>query len=249
MKTGEQAEELTPAQKLDELATEALENAKKAKKAKASLKGHNFYGDKMAGIRSNAHNAFKLLTRGVADAELDPLVQRAFDLDTESKVRADAIRDLRHYLHTKVKPETIVNEADGLFPIEILKQANRGYLVTIGKQMNGNYSAGWYDGALVMMRRLVEISIIEAFEGQQIAAKIKDGSGEYLMLTELVAKTLAETSWKLSRTAGKALPRLKDLGHASAHGRYFLAREKDVEDIRGDCRVVIEEMLHHAKLL
>jgi hypothetical protein len=42
--------------------------------------------------------------------------------------------------------------------------------------MNGAYSAGWYDACAVMMRRLLETVIIEAFEQNGLDQKIKDSS-------------------------------------------------------------------------
>ena len=100
-----------------------------------------------------------------------------------------------------------------------------------------------------MMRRLIEIAIIEAFEGKGLANKIKDSNGNYLQLSDLVAKALAETTWSLSRNARKVLPNLRDIGHMSAHGRYFCARKEDLEAAKPGCRVVVEEFLHHAGLL
>jgi hypothetical protein len=115
--------------------------------------------------------------------------------------------------------------------------------------MNGCFTSGWYDASAVMMRRLIEIAIIEAFEAHTIANKIKDVAGDYLQLSDLVRLTLAEPSWNLSRNAKKSLPQLRELGHKSAHGRYYSARKEDIESVRSDCRVVVEELLHIAKLL
>ncbi len=114
--------------------------------------------------------------------------------------------------------------------------------------MNGAYAEGWYDACFVMMRRLIEIAIIEAFEGKKLAAKIKGSDGNYLQLSALIDKTLAEP-WPLSRNAKTALPELRDVGHMSAHGRFFTAHREDVDRARGGCRVVVEELLHHAGLL
>jgi putative heme degradation protein len=100
-----------------------------------------------------------------------------------------------------------------------------------------------------MMRRLIEISIIEAFEHKSIADKIKDDAGNYLQLSDLVQRAVAETSWRLSRNTKKYLPQLREVGHMSAHGRYYHARKEDIEKIRQGCRVVVEEFLHHAELL
>ena len=100
-----------------------------------------------------------------------------------------------------------------------------------------------------MMRRLLEISIIEAFKAHGIAGQIKDTHGNYIHFSELIALSLAEPSWTLSRNTRKHLPTLRDLGHMSGRGRYFTGRREDVERIRNSCRVVIEEFLHHAQLL
>jgi hypothetical protein len=107
----------------------------------------------------------------------------------------------------------------------------------------------WFDAAAVMMRRLVEIAIIEAFEAKGVANKIKDASGNYLQLSDLVARAVNEPTLTLSRNAKKTLPTLRDLGHMSAHGRYFTARKEDLESVASGCRVLIEEFLHHAALL
>jgi hypothetical protein len=100
-----------------------------------------------------------------------------------------------------------------------------------------------------MMRRLLEISIIEAFEAKQVEDHIKDADGNYLQLSALVARTLTEPKLRLSRNAKKVLPKLKDIGHMSAHGRYFTAQQSDLDDVQPGCRVVIEELLKHADLL
>ncbi|MEK7856572.1 MAG: hypothetical protein AAB288_10820, partial [Acidobacteriota bacterium] len=123
-----------------------------------------------------------------------------------------------------------------------------GYLITVGRQVNGCFASGWYDGCAVMMRRLVELLIIEAFENSAIAHKIKDAQGNYLHLSDLVNRALSEASWTLSRNARKALPELRQVGDMSAHGRYYNARKEDLEKVRLAFRVVVEEFLHHAKL-
>jgi hypothetical protein len=99
------------------------------------------------------------------------------------------------------------------------------------------------------MRRLLEAAIIEAFQAKNIAAKIKNDAGDYLQLTDLIKKALAEPSWSLSRNSRRALPRLRDLGHMSSHGRYFTAQKSDVDVVRQEFRVALEEFLRHADLL
>jgi len=241
----------SPSQMLERIARDAVDCVKKARKHHISLAGDNFYANKLATLRADATNAFRSLSAvspGDSSA-IAELVEVVFAATTDKKQRATALHELVYNLRTTWRSTVIPREDEGLFPLSLLSQTGRGYLSTVGRQMNGCYTSGWYDAAATMMRKLLEISIIEAFEAKNIAVKIKNKNGDYLQLTELISKALAETSWALSRNARKILPRLRDLGHRSAHGRYFTAQKGDIEPLKAECRVVIEEFLHHAGLL
>lgn len=245
------APESPPSEGLESLARAALDVAKKARRNKKNLAGDNFYGNKIAALRADATNAFRALAAAsVGDSSaLAELMESVFSASTRGKERLAAYRQLSCHLRTSVRAVPAPREDEGLFPLSVLAQARRGYLVTVGRQMNGCFTTGWHDAAAVMMRRLIEIVIVEAFEARGLAATIKDANGNYLQLSDLVTKALAEPSWTLSRNSRKALPGLRDIGHMSAHGRYFCARKDDLEALRPGCRVVVEEFLHHARLL
>jgi hypothetical protein len=98
-----------------------------------------------------------------------------------------------------------------------LVRKTRGYIERITNQVNGAYENGWYDACVVMIRRLIETLIIEAFEHHSIAGKIKNPSGDFVYLRELIDKNLG-------RNARQALPKLKDIGDKSAHSRRYVAR-------------------------
>ena len=115
--------------------------------------------------------------------------------------------------------------------------------------MNGCFREGWYDGCAVMMRRLVEIAIIEAFEHHNREHRIKDDNDNYLPLTELVNRALAEPAFRLSRNAKIELPKLRNIGHRSAHGCHFTAQRADIAKIEDGVRVVVEELFAQAGLL
>ena len=121
--------------------------------------------------------------------------------------------------------------------------------MAIADQMNGCMREGWFDACAVMMRRLLEVAIIEAYEHHAIADKIRDASGNYVQLTDLINAALSEPKLPLSRGVKAILPKLKDIGHRSAHGRHFLARRGDIEKLEDGVRVAVEEFLHHAALL
>jgi len=180
------------------------------------------------------------------------MVAVVFAADTDYKRRVELSRNLLHELKTKKWRSIqapLVPEEERLFPLSLMAKTRRGYLMTVCRQMNGCFSSGWYDAAAVMMRRLLETSIIEAFEAHHIDSKIKNAQGEFFQLSELVGVTLSETTWNLSRNTKKALPNLKDVGHISAHSRRYTAQKGDIIRISQDCRIAIEELLHLAGLL
>jgi len=242
----------SPIEKLERLVQQAVALAKTARRNRANLSGDNYYANKLVELRADATNIYRELapvTAGDSSA-LAEMLEQVFAAKPPAKARAVAARDLLFSLRTTWRLSTNApREDDGLFPLSILSQAKRGYLVTIGRQMNGSFSQGWYDASAVMMRRLLEITVIEAFEAKGISSKIKNTSGDYFQLTDLVNAALIEPSWTLSRNCRRSLPMLRDAGHNSAHGRYYHARREDIEALRAPCRIVIEEFLHHAGLL
>lgn len=242
---------LSASERLEQLAQEAMTLTKKAKRHRKSLSGDNYYANKLATLRADATNAFRDLapTSAGDSSAIAELLEAVFSSGADSKKRAVASQELCYNLRTTWRSAAVPREDEGLFPLSLLASAKRGYLVSVGRQMNGAYGMSWYDAAAVMMRRLVEISIIEAFEARGVEAKIKDGTGNYLQLSDLISKALAEPSFNLSRNAKRALPGLRDLGHMSAHGRYFTAQKGDVDAMQPGCRIVVEEFLRHAALL
>jgi hypothetical protein len=241
---------LSASERLERLAQEAIVVTKKAKRHKKSLGGDNFYANKLATLRADATNAFRDLapTSAGDSSAIAELLETVFSPTANARGRAAASQELCYNLRTTWRSTAAPKENEGLFPLSLLAQAKRGYLVSAGRQMNGAHGMNWY-AAAVMMRRLVEISIIEAFEAKGVQGKIKDVAGNYLQLSDLISKALAEASLPLSRNAKKALPGLRDLGHMSAHGRYFTAQKGDVDAMQAGCRIVVEEFLHYAALL
>lgn len=125
-----------------------------------------------------------------------------------------------------------------------LVRGTRGYIERITNQINGTYSSGWYDACAVMIRRLLETLIIEAFENHNIAASIKGPSDDFFFLGDLITAALGEPSWNLSRNTKRALPRLKDIGDKSAHSRRFSAVRSDIDNVLADLRGVVQEFVY-----
>lgn len=246
-----------PVDKILTMITEVGNVISKARKHRRSLEGDNFYANKLAALRSDAAVALKALPTPDPPEALTTLTEHldvVFSAEATKPNRLRAQRDARHLVKiawARATRNTTQGdeESEQLFPLSLLTPTRRGYLVTIAKQMNGCVDRGWYDACSVMMRRLLEASIIEAYEGVGIADRIKNGQGEYVQLTDLVSKALGEASWTLSRNAKQHLPKLRDLGHLSAHGRTFTAQKSDVDRVATGVRIVVEEFLRHAGLL
>lgn len=125
-----------------------------------------------------------------------------------------------------------------------LVERSRGYIKRVVTQINSTYENGCYDACAVMIRRLVETLIIEAFERYDIAAKIKTLSGDFFFLSDLITSTLSEESWNLGRNTRQALPKLKNIGDKSAHDRRYNAHRSDIDKIKDDLRTVVQELIH-----
>lgn len=244
----------SPQQRLLRLIDCAIKVARTARRHRKSLNGANFYADKMANLRADATNVFGRISAGsVGDTTaMAELMARVFSATVAPKDRAQAARDLQYALKTTWAAIPVQQphlEEAGVFPLVTLNQTNRGYLVSVGRQMNGCYTAAWYDACAVMMRRLLESVIIEAFEAKNTDSKIKGANGDFLQLTALIGAALAENSWNLPRNVRKELNNLRDLGHRSAHNRYYLAKKPDIDKNAGVYREAVEAFLHLSGLL
>jgi hypothetical protein len=124
----------------------------------------------------------------------------------------------------------------------------RGYLEKVTHQINGTYVAGCYDACSVMIRRLLETLIIEAYEHNKIDHKIKNSRGDFLMLRDLVSAALNEPSWNLGRETRKSLPKLKEIGDLSAHSRRHNVHRQEIDRIATDLRKAVQELVSLAGL-
>ena len=129
-----------------------------------------------------------------------------------------------------------------------LFKGTRKYIEIVVNEINSTYENGCYDACAVMIRRLVETLIIEAFEYHKISDKIKRPTGDFPYLSDLIIHVLNETSWNLTRNAKQALPRLKSIGDLSAHSRRYNAHRQDIDKFILDLRIVVQELLNLANL-
>ena len=156
----------------------------------------------------------------------------------------EAIKKVREECLDQLCPPEVTFPASSqqVIPFALVR-GTRGYIEMIVHQINGCYEHAAYDACAVMIRRLIETLIIEAFESQGVASKIRTTSGAYHYLGDLVSSILEETSWNLSRNAKNCFPKLKTIGDQSAHSRRFVAVRRDIDQVTSCLRTVVQELV------
>lgn len=152
-----------------------------------------------------------------------------YDDDATFPTQAETMKAILMGVLEKVEIDEPTTE---LFPFEII-EGTRNYIQKLAIQANGCYQNGWYDACAVIVRRLIEILIIDCFEKYGIASKIEDDNGDYFGLDQLINLFLVEDTWHIPRLMKKYLPKLKDLkeiGDTAAHGRH-LVTIRQIEDL------------------
>lgn len=137
-------------------------------------------------------------------------------------------------------------EASLLFPMEIV-QKTRGYIKKVAYQANECYKPGLYDACAVMVRRLIKTLIIECYEHHEIDSEIKNKNGDFFALKDLISKFLSETEWNVSRSKNlEKIADIKVIGDLSAHNRRYNARDYDINNVKADIRIAVEELVYIA---
>jgi hypothetical protein len=146
-----------------------------------------------------------------------------------------------------VPTRPIPKDTGSIIPLGLAKA--RGYLEKVVLQLNASYDAQLYDCCAVMCRRLLETLIIEVNEHYGRASEIKGTDGHFLMLNGLAGFLENDKAFNVSRSGLQGLRDFKKLGDLSAHSRRFNARKEDIDRVQNGLRVIVEELVHLAKLI
>ena len=117
----------------------------------------------------------------------------------------------------------------------------RSYIQALVVQINGSRQFEIFDGCAVLMRRLMEVLIIDAYEATGRRDKILY-NGDYMQLSGLIGELRSGSDFKLSRNAPKWLTRCKTLGDNAAHSRTYITKKLDIDDFSADYRNLISEL-------
>lgn len=161
------------------------------------------------------------------------------------RLHGKAFQELQEkYPIIKEENEEIV--ADGLILPNSLFQKTRGYIESLAKQINASYEHNIFDGCAVIMRRLLEICLIHAYENAGIDSIIRNAQGFYRPLGEIINNAIGNPTLSLSKTTESCLNDFRVIGNYSAHKIYYNARKGDIKKIIIEYRATIEELLYKA---
>jgi Domain of unknown function (DUF4145) len=147
--------------------------------------------------------------------------------------------------------QPMMDHASGYLPEHLWKNT-RGYIEAVCHELNGCFHHAYYNAAAVMLRRLLETLIIEAYERLSREAEIKDSGGNYLMLGDLAERVCGERGHQglnLGRDSKKALKEVREVGNWSAHARRFIARAGDLTKFQAGMRLLVQELIQIADLV
>ena len=164
------------------------------------------------------------------------------------RIREDKKNEIRGWVSDALVGIPEVVPIDEQFLPEEVFKSTRKYIDKVCIQLNGSYFHGYFDCTAVMIRRLIETLIIEAYEKEKRQTEIQDGSGNYFMLGELISRSTATGGLTLGRDAKKALKVIKKLGDRSAHNRKYNAKKLDLDGIKDGLRLCVEELMNTADL-
>ncbi len=136
---------------------------------------------------------------------------------------------------------------DTILPASLYK-VNRGYIESLAKQINASHENNIFDGCAVLMRRLLEILLIHAYENLSIETCIKDSDGNYFLLEKIVKDAVSNSTLSLSRNTKVCLDKFRTLGNFSAHKIYYTCKPSYIEDVILEYRAIIEELLYKSSL-
>lgn len=166
-------------------------------------------------------------------------------------LKSGSPRIIRDWLPDLNGVQPTMDHSAGYVPEPIWKNS-RGYIEEVCRELNGSFRHGYYNAAAVMLRRLLETLIIEAYEHLSRESEIKDGGGNYFMLSDLADRVCGEKGHKginLGRDSKAALKDARSIGNWSAHARRFLAHSGDLTKIQAGVRLLVQELIQIADLV
>ena len=181
-------------------------------------------------------------------ASIEPLIDRLVELfPSDLKGMADLLSELSFKGESDLAAELELPQSQRAVPSdppflpEEIIEDRHGVIKKLLWEINACYSSACYNACAAMIRHMIEMLIVGAFEHHGLSDKIKKG-GEYLPFSALIGKAVAEPALRLGKETKRVLPELKCFGDAAAHSRMILVRKHDLDRMHNQVRGATEEL-------
>jgi hypothetical protein len=165
------------------------------------------------------------------------------------KLHARAIANLSaEFPHLTAVTEEIVSRSSILPDAMYRTPTSRTYIVRLCEQVNASYEHHLFDCCAVIMRRLVEVLLIHAYQHNGIEGVIQNPDGTYKDLKVIIADACINKNLSLSRNAKSCLDTFRQLGNFAAHRITFTTVRDDIKNTALDFRATVEELMYKAGL-
>lgn len=126
----------------------------------------------------------------------------------------------------------------------------RGFIKSISNQINSSYENCIFDGCSVLMRRLLEMLLVISYRKHGIDNFIIDPSNNSLKsLSYIISYTTSNKIFNLSKLSYSTIDIFRELGNLSAHRIEYNCRKSEIDKVKLNYRVLIEELLYKSTLL
>ena len=142
----------------------------------------------------------------------------------------------------------IIISNSSIIPNELIEGVQRN-IKQLCYQINSSYEHNLFDCCAVIMRRLLEILLIETYAANGFENEIKLENGYYLNLDKIIDKIDSDKKIRFSATTKKDLKQIKEIGNLSAHRIWYNCTKTDIDTIKQKYRLIIEELLYLSKLI
>lgn len=167
---------------------------------------------------------------------------------TNFKLSAKRKAEIKLLIPNLSENEDVLSD-DSVIPEILLQETKRPYLLRLAQQINASYENNLFDACSLIMRRLMEVLLIHAFEYSGIEDAVKDDEGNYQNLKILINKACSRNEVKIANDVAKDMDKFRDLGNLSAHRVKYNCRKDDIRTVKIQYRAIVEELLYAGGLV
>ncbi|RZK45012.1 MAG: DUF4145 domain-containing protein [Hymenobacter sp.] len=168
--------------------------------------------------------------------------------DREFKLKLSKVEALEvEFPNISVRSEEVI--ADETVLPQALFFGGRGYIVSVCNQINACYQYNVFDGCAMLMRRLLEMLIILTYRHLGREDEIKNAHGGYHKLSAMITHYTQNKVFVIAKKSQDVIDEFRELGNHSAHTVEYHARRVDIDRVRMDYRVCIEELMYKCGLI